>query len=147
MDSLADRLEELKMKTNSLRLKTSQAFSMDIMIALVVFIGTIFVIYSVIGGNKDVKVSELEDDASKVLKNVVSESSSVGIVDGIEVNITKLEELLGKDYSEIKKQIRVKNEFCIFLEDEDGNIIYITTDPDRPGVGSDKINISDIPCA
>ena len=128
-------------------MKTAQAFSMDIMIALVVFIGTIFIIYSVIGGNKDTKISELQDDASNVLKNIASENSSVGIVDGINVNITKLEELLGKDYSEIKKQIRVQNEFCIFLEDENGNIIYITTDPDHTGVGSDKINISDIPCA
>jgi len=127
-------------------MKTSQAFSMDIMIAIAIFIGTSFVFYSILSEKQDNKVEDLEEDASKVLKNIVSEDSGVGIVNGVEVNAEKLEALLGMEYEDIKKKIRIKNEFCIFLEDEDGNVIYITTSPDQPGVGSDKINISDIPC-
>jgi len=127
-------------------MKTSQAFSMDIMIAIVIFIGTAFVFYSIFSENQESKVEDLKEDASKVLKNIVSEDSGVGIVNGVEVNVTKLENLLGMEYSDIKKKIRINNEFCIFLEDGDGNVIYITTNPDQPGVGSDKINISDIPC-
>ena len=117
---------------------------MDIMMAIVIFIGTIFVFYSILSNKQGSKTGVLEDDASRVLENIVSEDSSVRITDGITVNQTKLEALLGMEYSDIKKKIRVKNEFCIFLEDEDGNIIYIT--PGQPGIGSDKIIVSDVPC-
>ena len=123
----------------------SQAFSIDIMIALVIFIGTIFVFYSIFSGSEETKTAELEDEASIVLDNIASEDSEVRITDGVVVNETKLAELLGMEYSEIKKKIRVKNDFCFFLEDEDGNIIYI--EAGKPGIGSDKIKISDEPCS
>jgi len=122
----------------------SQAFSMDIMIALVIFIGTIFVFYSILSGGEETKTVELEDEASLILKNIASDDSEVRITDGVVVNETKLEDLLGMEYSDIKKKLRIKNEFCFFLEDEDGNIIYI--EAGKPGVGSDKIKISDESC-
>jgi|TARA_B100001964_G_C14228452_1_gene598869 hypothetical protein len=125
-------------------MKTSQAWSMDIMIAIVLFIGTIFVFYSVLSAKQSPKTDELQDDASIVLESIVSEDSDIGILDGAEVNETKLEELLGMEYSEIKKKMRVENEFCIFLEDEEGNVIYITQD--QPGIGSDEISVSEVPC-
>ena len=125
-------------------MKTSQAWSIDIMIAIVVFIGTIFVFYSIIGSKQDSKPEDLQREASIVLENVVSEDSDVGIMDGSVVNETKLQQLLGKDYDTIKEKMRVGSEFCIFLEDENGNVIYISGEP---GIGSNKINISDIPCA
>jgi len=117
---------------------------MDIMIAIVIFIGTIFVIYSVLNDQQSDKTGELEEDASRVLENIVSEGSGIGIIDGINVDETKLQELLGEDYNEIKKKIRVQNDFCIFLEDENGDIIYIS--PGQPGLGSGKIKISGERC-
>jgi len=51
-------------------MKTSQAFSMDIMIAIIIFIGTIFVFYSVIYSKQDNKVEDLQDEASIVLQNM-----------------------------------------------------------------------------
>jgi len=125
-------------------MKTSQAWSMDIMIAIVLFIGTIFVFYSVLSAKQSPKTDELQDDASIVLESIVSEDSDIGILNGAEVNETKLEELLGMEYSEIKKKMRVENEFCIFLEDEEGNVIYITQD--QPGIGSQEIEIGGKPC-
>ena len=117
---------------------------MDIMIALVVFIVTVFVFYSIMEGKQDGKTEELQDEASIVLDNIVSEDSNVGILDGTEIDETKLQQLLGEDYETIKEKIRVKNDFCIFLEDENGDVIYIS--PNQPGVGSPKIKISGDPC-
>jgi len=122
----------------------SQAFSMDLMIAFVIFIGTIFVFYSIISDRLSSKTDELEDEASVVLGNLESGDSDVRIIDGIEINEAKLEELLEMEYSVIKEKIRIKNEFCFFLEDENGDVIYILN---QPGIGSDKISISDVPCA
>ena len=125
-------------------MKTSQAVSMDVMLAIVIFVGTIFAIYAIFGSNqKDAK--ELEQDAARVLKSVSSDDPDVGIVDGIEVDEAKLEQLLGEDYAVIKEQMRADKDFCIFLEDENGDVIYIS--PGQAGIGSSKIKISDIPCS
>ena len=117
---------------------------MDIMIAIVVFIGAIFIIYMSLGGDKDITAENLEKDASKVLGSIASEDPDVGIVEGIEVDVAKLQQLLGEDYDVIKEQIRAEKDFCIFLGDENGGIIYIS--PGQAGIGSSKIRISDVPC-
>ena len=122
----------------------SQAFSMDIMIAVIIFMGTIFIFYSIISGGEESKIDELEGDASIVMENIATEDSAVRITEGIAIDEEKLEELLGMDYSEIKKKLRVENDFCIFLEDGGGNIIYL--EAGQPGIGSDKIKVSDVPC-
>ena len=117
---------------------------MDIMIAAMVFIGAIFVIYAIFTGNhQESTAEELEKDASKVLKSVSSEDPDVGIMDGIEVDEAKLQQLLGEDYNAIKEKIRADKDFCIFLEDEVGNVIYVSN---KPGIGSDEIMVSDAPC-
>tara|TARA_Y100000294_G_scaffold107344_1_gene99609 strand:+ start:406 stop:729 length:324 start_codon:yes stop_codon:yes gene_type:complete len=107
---------------------------MDIMIAMVIFIGVIFVFYNILSSNEDNKIRELKDDALIVAENI-----------DITENPSQIEELLGEDYSELKKKLRVKNEFCIFLEDEEGNVIYVSQD--RPGMGSEKIKISEVECS
>ena len=115
-------------------MKKSQTWSMDLMIAMVIFIGVIFVFYIILSTNGDNKIRELKDDALIVAENI-----------NITKNISQIEELLGEDYSELKKKLRVKNEFCIFLEDEEGNVIYLSQD--RPGMGSGKIKISEVKCS
>lgn len=107
---------------------------MDIMIAIVIFIGTIFVFYSILSAKGSSKVGELKDDASILAKNI-----------NITQNMSLIEELLSEDYSQLKKKLRVKNEFCLFLEDENGNVIYLSQD--QSGIGSGKISISDVPCS
>ena len=126
---------------------SSQAFSMDIMLAIIIFLGTIFFFYAILNNTQGSKTAELQDEASKVLTGIVSKDSGVGITDGTKINTTKLEEMLG-NYSNIKSKLKVKNDFCIYFEDEDGNIIYIniTQSKNYTGAGSEIINVSNIPC-
>ena len=131
----------MKVKFN----KYSQAWSIDVMLAIVIFITTIFLFFVFLNPTQKSDVGELRDEASIVLKDIESAGSDLGIVDGAIINETKLQELLGKDYQEIKKSLRIKNDFCIYFEDENGNIIYI--EQNRPGVGSGTINISNVPCS
>src|SRR3989338_6391592 len=125
-------------------MKASQAWSMDIMLGIIIFIGAAFFFYSTFGSKQGSDAEELENDALKVMRGVVSNDPDVSIVTGSEVDIDKLQALLGEDYAQIKQKLRVGSDFCIFLEDEKGNIIYIT--PGQTGVRSDKINVSNVPC-
>ena len=123
----------------------SQAFSMDIMIAFVIFLGTIFIFYSIISNSGENKARDLQDDASEVMKVILSRDSNYRLTDGSIVNLTKIEDLLELDYEDLKRQLRIESDFCIYFEDVDGNIIYLSED--KTGIGSDKISISDIPCS
>ena len=116
---------------------------MDVMLAVVIFIGALFVVYSILSGNKGDTAKVLQEDAALVLGNLASEDSEISIVNGGEVNDAKLQELLNKEYPELKQLIRSGSDFCIFLEDTEGNVIYISN---KPGMGSDKIKISGQPC-
>ena len=126
---------------------SSQAFSMDIMLAVIIFIGTIFFFYAILNTTQGSKADELQNEASKVLTGVLSKDSGAGIADGAKINGTKLEEFLG-NYSDIKSNLKVKNDFCIYFEDESGNIVYINTTQTKnyTGIGSEIITVSSIPC-
>ena len=124
-------------------MKTSQAWSLDIMLAIVIFIGTIFVFYAILSNNPKSSADKLEDDAAKVLENIASENPDLGFIDGIDIDQEKLQDLLSMEYDEIKKQLRVENDFCIFLEDKDGNVIKI--DENFAGIGSSNIQIGEDP--
>ena len=125
------------------KLKKSQAFSMDIMLAVIIFIGTVFFFYAILNTSQGSKADELQDEASKVLTGILSENPDLKITDENKINTTKLEELLG-NYSGLKGKLKVKNDFCIYFEDEGGNIVYINAT--YTGIGSGIINVSDVPC-
>ena len=125
-------------------MRKSQAFSMDIMLAIVIFLGAIFITYSVLQGGKGGKAKNLEKDASLVLDNLASQDNKVGIVNGIEIDQTKLQALLETTYPQLKEKIRAGSDFCVYLEDEEGNIIYLSNN--KVGIGSDKITISNKDC-
>ena len=45
------------------------------------------------------------------------------------------------DYDDLKDSMNIKNEFCVYFEDENGNIVEgIKT------IGSDKIEVNGKPC-
>lgn len=129
-------------------MKKSQAWSMDIMLAVVIFIGAALFFYLILNNSQGTEINALQDDASKVINALVSDDSGIGIINGNEVNTTKLKDLLSEDYESIKQKLRIESEFCIFMEDGDGNIIYIDTNSEQnpTGIGSEIINVSDVPC-
>lgn len=131
------------MESKSPKFRDSQAWSLDVMLAVIIFIGTLFFFYAILNTAQGTKAKELQDDASKILKDMLSKDSDVRITDGTKINSTKLEELLG-NYSEIKSKLKIENDFCIYFEDENGNILYINAT--QTGLGSGIINVSDVPC-
>lgn len=61
------------------------------------------------------------------------------------INENKLKEIKNMNYDDFKKSINAKNDFCIYFEDEKGNIVLINNS--YKGIGSPSINLSGIPCS
>ena len=125
----------------------AQAWSMDIILAVVIFIVAFFAIYNIVGNKAQSNVHDLNQEAERISKEATSENSSLSMVNEDVLNETKILSLLG-NYSEIKEKIRVDNEFCIYFEDEEGNLIIFNSSSYQniSGIGSSEINISDIIC-
>jgi hypothetical protein len=121
---------------------------MDIALAAVIFIVAFFVIYGIITSKTSSDISSLHQEAERISKEATSQESSLGIVDGEALNETKIQELVEENYYDIKRKIRVEGEFCIYFEDEKGNLIIIqnVSGENITGIGSPDINISGVAC-
>lgn len=122
----------------------SQAWSIEVMIAVVIFMGVIFLFFSLLSSGPGTKEKELEEDAARVISDIYSDDPVIGILDGNRINSTKLEDILGMNYSDIKGQLKLRNDFCLYFEDENGDIIYLNYT--HSGIGSSSINVSNVSC-
>ncbi len=115
------------------------------MLGLLIFVGAFFIFYAVLYQNPNTEVKNLKEEASTVIKQVSADNSQLRIVDGNEINLSRAGELKNLSYEELKKMLRVENDVCIYIEDEDGNIILIN-DSYR-AIGSPDINVTGVPCS
>ena len=116
-----------------------QSWSIDVTIGALIFVGAFFVVYALLNSNPETKASDLKDEAYIVINNIVSEDSSLKIVDGNEVNESKLDDLKGLPYDELKRKFSIEGDFCIYFEDDKGNIVLIS-DTYR-GIGAPSISL------
>ena len=114
--------------------KDSQIASIDIILASMMFmmISAVIVIYifsSVMGDTSD----ELDSEARILLSTLTAASedmTSYTISEGNSINRFRydslLERLLFEDsfYNDMKEDLGLSHEFCIHLEDDEGNLIY-----------------------
>jgi hypothetical protein len=122
----------------------AQSWSIDIIIGVLVFIGAFFIVYALLNSNPESKATNLKEEASIVIKKVTSEGS-LKIVDGNEVNESKLGELKNLTYQELKRFLGIEGDFCIYFEDDKGNLVLINNS--YRGIGAPSINLSDSPCS
>ena len=115
------------------------------MLAAVIFMSSFFIFYALFSEDSNTKISNLRDDASTVIKQVSTADNSLKIINSNEVNVSKIQELKNLSYDELKSRLRIEGDFCIYFEDEKGNIILINNS--YKGVGTPNINISGTPCS
>jgi len=87
-------------------------------IMLVLIVAIIAVIVSIYEQNKDVNVIEAEKITAMIL-----DDHEISFVNGGVVDEGKLKEVQSLDYKELKEELNAKKDFCIYMEDENGNII------------------------
>lgn len=123
----------------------AQTWLIDIALGVIIFLAAFFVFYALLNANPSSKATSLKEEASTVIKQVASEEAPLRIVDGNVVNVSKLNQLKNFSYEELKRTLRIEGDFCIYLEDEKGNIVLINNS--YKGIGSPDINLSGTPCS
>ena len=123
----------------------AQTWSIDIVLGILLFLSAFFIFYSLLNQNFDTKANNLKQDASSVINEVSSGDSLSRIVDNNEVNISKINILKNISYDELKSRFRIEGDFCIYMEDDQGNIVLINNS--YKSIGAPTINVSGTPCS
>ena len=123
--------------------KRGQSWSFDIALAVVIFILTTITFFAFSNSDNTRKLGAVQSEAHYILEHVKAENSPLQIVDNQEVDVVKLQQFASTDYEELKEEAGITNDFCIYFEDEDGNVVAIDG---NNGIGSSTINISGAPC-
>ena len=123
----------------------AQSWSIDIIIGIIVFIAAFFIFYELLNQNPNTRADSLKEDASIIIKQITTKDGAVRIVDGNEINVSRLNDLKNLSYDELKRRLRIEGDFCIYFEDKNGNLVLINNS--YRGIGSASINLSGTPCS
>ena len=124
-------------------MKKAQTWSIDVMIAVGIFIVVVILFFYIINQSKTTKTEELTIEGETIPDILISSKSGENISAVVEniVDQGKLDELAGKSYEDLKKELGIKGDFYIHFEDEEGNIIYINKEEEIIGIGSGEVKI------
>ena len=126
-----------------------QVWSIDILLAVVIFVSVILIFYVTMVPRQKPQMKDLETE-SGALKLELERNNEFGFITDDEINNTRFLVFIENaitNYSELKKKLGVKGEFCIFFEDSEGNIVAIgNSTTSLVGVGNSSIVIAGDNC-
>ena len=128
----------------------AQTISTDVMIAIAIFL-IVMAFFLVIGSNLFPEIRNLDSEAEK-LQSAVSTSTktSPALIEGAKVNEEAISEFFDKGYEDLKNDLGMRADFCIYFEDGQGNAVFLLNDTGSNlevyGIGAEQISVAGNPC-
>jgi len=130
-----------------------QSWSLDIILALVVFVLIVGIFYTLLSQNKSGQAKDLSLESNTIVSNLDSNTglnTNLTVMDNGAVNQDKIQTLYGSDYNTIKQQLGIRGDFCIYMIDQYGNIITVQTNNKGTvagfGSGNSNFTVNGQPC-
>jgi len=133
-----------------------QSWSLDIILAFVIFVLIIGIFYALLSNNRGDKTQTLMLESSTVLSNLDAANgqkpNNLTIIDKGNIDETSLERLYNNtDYNALKKELGIKGDFCIYIVRQDGTLVAIKDDSTGQnitigGFGNGNYTVNDAPC-
>lgn len=108
-------------------MERAQVWSIDVLLALVIFTAVILIFYTTLNAKTNPGLKELQLQASG-LKISLEKHLDLGFIYSDKIDSTKLKNFSDQvevDYSSVKQELGLVEDFCIFYEDEEGNLIPV----------------------
>lgn len=100
------------------------------LVMIVAFVTMIVVVYD--------KINEPPNMEAEKITEMILDEHSISFVSNSIVNESKLKKIQDMSYDDFRKSLNAKNDFCVYIEDEKGNIILAK--------GSNKLSRDGIVC-
>lgn len=135
--------------------KKAQVWSLDFIVAIIIFITSFLVLYNYIldlQSPKDASLKPLEIDSRLITTNLLSSGNPdnwtasnvtiIGLIDGGHLNTNKLKNLSLLTYQDTKTLFRTRYDFYLFFENKTTSPIDISgvTGVGKSGVNSTNLN-------
>ena len=127
----------------------SQTWSLDILIAVSVFVVGIIIFFYIVTYTGDGSLAEdLAAESELIPEKLISpdetSAEDIVIVIGNKVDDGRLKTFISNDYEEVKSQLGIRSDFCIHFEDEEGNIVDLNDHPNltQYSFGDPRLNIT-----
>lgn len=129
-------------------MRKAQTLSMDLMVGVMVFIGMLILFFGLIMFSPNSSgVEELNNEGEHILKTLESDTPNLGFINKNQIQEGELNQLITKEYDDLKSEMGIRNDFCIFLEDENGNVVPIVINDERYfGIGKDNVKVGGVGC-
>ena len=131
-------------KKRKIEIKKKRKEQIDVL-WLVLIVMLLIILVSLVTQKYDIGEDKenLMKEAKNIL-NILTDGREIGFAPNNMIEEEKLEKFLDMDYSELKKNLNVKNDFCIYFEDERGNLVEVKKG--IKGIGSGIIELNGEPC-
>jgi hypothetical protein len=128
-----------------------QSWSMDIILAFVVFVLIIGIFYALLGNNRKDKTSDLTLESRTIVSSLDfanGQNNNLTIINKGNVEQWRLEGLYRSDYTRLKKQLGIRGDFCIYVIDQYGKLITVDdgSGNDIGSFGNDSCTVNNNPC-
>jgi hypothetical protein len=125
--------------------RKAQTWSTDALVGVALFIIAAILVYYLLGPVKDREQQKnIEDDSKKIPNSLGSDQNFTStFIYNSKVDEAKLIGVSNLSYESLKNNLGVSSDFCIYFEDENGNLVPIG---DKQGLGSPVANISGKSC-
>ncbi|MBU0979294.1 MAG: hypothetical protein KJ709_00675 [Nanoarchaeota archaeon] len=124
-------------------MRRAQAWSTDVMVASGIFLLGVIIFMYVIGGASQTRVLEsLMQEGNLILDYVMAGSDDdCSFIDNNILDEDMLSRCANQTYTAMKRKVGSRYDFCIYFEDEDGNLINIShiTKENSIGVGDTRL--------
>lgn len=127
-----------------------QSWSLDIILAFVVFGLIIGIFYTVLSGSNKGKEENIQREVTVLSNNLDTSTglnTSLSIIDKGTIDDIKIKSLYNSSYQSLKNQFGIKGDFCIYVVDQYGNLVTVnTSDGQITGFGNGNLSLNGKPC-
>ncbi len=127
-----------------------QSWSLDIILAFVIFMLIVGIFYTLLTNNKKTTIQDVQLEASTLsgaLDKSSGVNSSLAVIENGIVDDGKLKSLYGENYDSLKNKFGITGDFCIYMIDQYGNLVAVNTSSGfLNGFGNGNLTINDKPC-
>ncbi len=124
-------------------MKKGQVWSVDAILGVFLFIIiSIAVITFSFSRGEEEKAGQLKEEGDKIYNWLAKDQ----VINDKQMNPDRIKELAAMDYEDLKTELGVDNDFCLYLVDEEGKLMYIDIENNITGIGSPKVLINGTPC-
>lgn len=128
-----------------------QSWSLDIILAFVIFMLIVGIFYIMLSKNNKPDIADIQVEASVLSSNLDSSTgidTKLKIINDGALDKQKLIELYESQYDTIKNQFGITGDFCIYIVDQNGNIVTVntTTGDLKNGFGNGELVINGVQC-